>query len=1361
MNSSHNNFDGAWRRRGRVFVLWTLALLGGAAVERNHPSRLLRRAASELAQQASTRSTSVTTVAGLTDFDVDGAGTAAFQGSGATCINALGDVGGIDLDANNVAHGFLRTADGTLINMDIASAGTAAGQGTFVLGVNAARAVVGFYIASDGSQHSFLHTADGVVRTFETPDSTWAAHRGTTALAINESGVVVGTYTSGTGSSTTWHGFVRSTDGTFTEFNAPGAGAGNRQGTRAVAINASGDIAGTYSDASGVFHGFVRSAAGVFTTFDVPGSGTLAASSNFLLQGTVPLGLNDAGVITGMWADAAYLHHGFVRAADGTIASFDAPNAGTDRGLLQGTYAVGLNASGVVVGFYQDTADQLHGFVRSAAGAITSFDASEAGSGETRLVPLGTLGVAINASGTVAGFYLDSAARLHGVIAAASATTAQTATPTFSLDSGSYSTAQTLTIRDATPGASIYYTIDGSTPTTSSSVYSAALTIDASQRVSAIAVANGFATSNVASSSYAMKAACPRLTPGGGTYSAVQTVTIASATPEATIYYTTDGTAPTSSAKVYSAPLTVDASQTLRAIAVRSGYATSPEARAGYVLATPKSWLWVWMSGTSTAMGSSGYLAQTGVYGTLDVAAAANTPGGRMLASTWSDGTGAFWLFGGLGLNPSNGQPADYNDLWRYDPTATLWTWMGGSNATEQSSVLGTRGVAASGNVPAARAAAATWLDAMGNLWLFGGYQAASNTELADLWQLDTSSMEWAWLRGQNLTNTSGAYGTQGAVAAENTPGARHSAATWLDTSGNLWLYGGLGYDGSDVYGYLNDLWQFDSSRHAWRWMTGCRTLPAANKGCAGSYAGTGSTPGGRSAAAAWSDEAGNFWLYGGLGYDGSGVYGYLNDLWRFSPASGEWTWIGGAASVGCSGCAVAGVYGLTGTASAWPGGRQGSVAWRDGAGNFWLYGGWGADVSGTVGWLDDVWKFDRTTQQWVWSGGSPYVGQTGLYGNYQVASVDNLPGARYAASGWKDASGNFWLFGGRGYDGAYLFGYLNDLWNLRVKTLPLPALSWTTPTSIVYGTALNAAQLNATASASGTLSYDPPAGTVLSAGTHTLSVTFTPSDTSSFSTVTASVSLNVVPAGLSVTAANVASNYGAAIPPLNGTLSGVVAGDDITASYVTVATASSPPGSYAITPVLNDPNGKLGNYTVTSTAGTLVIYDTSIPTPLWLSTSTVTAGSGAFTLTVAGVNFSRDAVVLWNGLARATVYVGSGELQASILASDVASEQTVQVAVATSSAVSAALPLAVQSTSPTPVVRAASLAEADATGARQLGLVGTGFLATSSARWNGVDQGTVYLGPGNLGALLGAANYQALPIVVYNGTQASVFPLP
>ncbi len=163
-----------------------------------------------------------------------------------------------------------------------------------------------------------------------------------------------------------------------------------------------------------------------------------------------------------------------------------------------------------------------------------------------------------------------------------------TATPTFSLATGTYLGAQILTISDATSGATIYYTTNGSTPTTSSTQYSGPLAITSTQTIKAIAKAGTAGVSGVGSVTLTIESqvATPSFSPVGGTYASAQTVTITSATSGATIYYTTNGTAPTTSSTQYTGPISVTSSKTLEAIATASGYFNSNVGSATYTIST-------------------------------------------------------------------------------------------------------------------------------------------------------------------------------------------------------------------------------------------------------------------------------------------------------------------------------------------------------------------------------------------------------------------------------------------------------------------------------------------------------------------------------------------------------------------------------------------------------------------------------------------------------------------------------------------------------------------------------------------------------------------------------------------------------
>ena len=158
--------------------------------------------------------------------------------------------------------------------------------------------------------------------------------------------------------------------------------------------------------------------------------------------------------------------------------------------------------------------------------------------------------------------------------------------PTFTPTAGSYGSAQNVTISTNTGGATINYTTDGTTPSsTVGTVYSSAVAISANTTLQAIAYETGYTNSSVASAVYTLQCITPAFTPVAGTYGAVQTVTINTTTTGASIRYTTNGTTPSSTlGTVYSSPVSITATSTLEAIAYASGIANSPIAIGRYAI---------------------------------------------------------------------------------------------------------------------------------------------------------------------------------------------------------------------------------------------------------------------------------------------------------------------------------------------------------------------------------------------------------------------------------------------------------------------------------------------------------------------------------------------------------------------------------------------------------------------------------------------------------------------------------------------------------------------------------------------------------------------------------------------------------
>lgn len=164
------------------------------------------------------------------------------------------------------------------------------------------------------------------------------------------------------------------------------------------------------------------------------------------------------------------------------------------------------------------------------------------------------------------------------------ATQLTTATPTFSPGGGDYSSAQSVSLSCSTSGASIYYTLNGTVPTTSSTLYTGPIEVSGNTTINAIAAASGYLNSSEASATYVLQVSTPTFSPSGGTYSGAQTVTISCATSGATIHFTTDNSVPTTSSAVYSSPITVSSSQTVKALAVHSGLTNSAVGSASYVI---------------------------------------------------------------------------------------------------------------------------------------------------------------------------------------------------------------------------------------------------------------------------------------------------------------------------------------------------------------------------------------------------------------------------------------------------------------------------------------------------------------------------------------------------------------------------------------------------------------------------------------------------------------------------------------------------------------------------------------------------------------------------------------------------------
>jgi len=382
------------------------------------------------------------------------------------------------------------------------------------------------------------------------------------------------------------------------------------------------------------------------------------------------------------------------------------------------------------------------------------------------------------------------------------------------------------------------------------------------------------------------------------------------------------------------------------------------------------------------------------------------------------------------------------------------WVWENGVNVSSSPStaavegIPGTLGTAAAANTPSGRNSSITWTDSQGHFWVYGGLGVDATGvlgELSDLWMFDPVLQQWTWENGTQVANIAPSYGTQGVAASGNHPGGRHGGMIWIDSSQQVWLFAGIGYDYTQTTTDLPlaDVWMYNPTSKLWTFEGGTQGLVATPftgvYGTEGTAASS-NLPGGRAVASTWTDSSGRFWMFGGTYIGSNGAYTYYNDMWVYDSAgTKEWTWVSGTNLLNQNG--VAGTPGspVPGSSSVnnAPGARFGAASWQDGNGNFWVFGGGGYDLSGNTSSivLSDLWMFNPTSLAWTWEGGAIAGGAAGTYGTQGTPATTNLPGARGGSTFWTDSAGQVWLFGGNGFGAVGTQGLLNDLWNFNPTT--------------------------------------------------------------------------------------------------------------------------------------------------------------------------------------------------------------------------------------------------------------------------------------------------------------------------------------
>lgn len=361
------------------------------------------------------------------------------------------------------------------------------------------------------------------------------------------------------------------------------------------------------------------------------------------------------------------------------------------------------------------------------------------------------------------------------------------------------------------------------------------------------------------------------------------------------------------------------------------------------------------------------------------------------------------------------------SDLWMYDPTTNVWTWMSGANNDEEFQqtlpIHGEQGVPSLSSRPGSRTFnGGQWVDANGDLWLFGGKGAYSVGTMNDLWRYQTATGVWTWMHGVQTGEHPGVYGQIGIPDPGNMPSARSRVTcSWVGNNGQFWMFGGGDWA-------KDDLWRYDPETNQWTWIAGSLSPGATPVRGVQGVADAANTPGARHQAAGWVDGSGDLWLWGGEQNDSHGY----NDVWKFDISANAWVFVAGDIEP-----EPAGNYpGLCLQGSgAMPTERFGSTAiWLDENGRPWLFGTCG-EINFSEG-KNDLWVYDPNSNDFTWAGGNSTPNAAGHWGVQGVTTEMNVPNARTLSASWRGNDGSFYLFGGSG-TGSEGYTAFGDLWRL------------------------------------------------------------------------------------------------------------------------------------------------------------------------------------------------------------------------------------------------------------------------------------------------------------------------------------------
>lgn len=352
-------------------------------------------------------------------------------------------------------------------------------------------------------------------------------------------------------------------------------------------------------------------------------------------------------------------------------------------------------------------------------------------------------------------------------------------------------------------------------------------------------------------------------------------------------------------------------------------------------------------------------LSDSAIYGIKGIPAPGNTPGFREGSVTWAL-NGKLYLYGGfIGHRHSLNRNLS-SDLWVFDISTNLWVSLSGK-PNRNKAVYGTQSVPALPNTPGALSNAYSWVN-NGKLYLFGGngFDSTGAGNLDDIWEYDTATAMWTWLKGSRQAGASQHNGVKHVGGPQNTPGGKLPHSWLVDNK----LYAMTG---------TQDMFEYDFSTSNWTWVKENTGSPVyGRKGVADSTV----TPGSGS-------KYTTAWVYDNkLTFHTSITKGRVQrqDIWEFDVNTKNWAWVDSKEVF--DEMSDYGVYNVYNSKTC-PQIELNRTTWQVGEKTYMYF------PSST----DAIWEFNNSAKLWRWVKGSHIHNGYTYYRHQQIFDVLNEPG--------------------------------------------------------------------------------------------------------------------------------------------------------------------------------------------------------------------------------------------------------------------------------------------------------------------------------------------------------------------------------